>query len=223
MSNPNTPSLTHKEKMVLDFIEGFIHNEALAPSYTEIQSHFGFASINSVQRYIQQLENKGYLQKGEPNQKRSLTLLKSSDDFLNDLYDASSSTPSAVRLPLLGKVAAGLPLEAKTYDEHIEVPLALVPRPTESFVLRVQGESMIDEGIFSGDLVVIEKCSFAPEGSLIVATTEDESATVKRIFYKKGQVELRPANSQMQSMWYAPHAITIQGRVVGLIRQYLKF
>lgn len=221
--NPSpTQSLTHKEKMVLEFIEGFMVRQAVAPTYTEIQNHFAFASINSVQRYILQLEQKGYLQKGEPNQKRSLVLLKTSNDFLNDLYDSTSTTGSAVRLPLLGKVAAGLPLEAKSYDEHVDVPLSLVPRPTESFVLRVQGDSMIDEGIFSGDLVVIEKRSFASEGSLIVASTDDESSTVKRIFYKKGQVELRPANTAMESMWYEPHKITIQGAVVGLIRQYIR-
>lgn len=216
-----TLSLTHKEKAILEFIHSFICQEGISPTYTEIQKHFSFASINSVQRYVSQLEQKGYLQKGEPNQKRSLILLKNSNDFLNDLYDSTSVPNSAVRLPLLGKVAAGLPLEAKEYDEHMDVPLALVPRPTESFILRVQGESMIDEGIFNGDLIIVEKRSFANDGSLVVASTEDESSTVKRIFYKQGMVELRPANTSMQSFWYEPHKISIQGLVVGLIRQYL--
>lgn len=217
--NHKTTSLTQKEKMILEFLESFIKQEGISPAYTEIQSHFGFASINSVQRYIQQLEQKGYVQKGEPNQKRSIVLLKSSQDFANDLYD--STYGSVVRLPLLGKVAAGLPLEAKTYDEQMDVPLALVPKPTESFVLRVQGESMIEEGIFDGDLIIIEKRNFANSGSLVVVSTEDESATVKRIFYKEGLVELRPSNAQMASFWYEPHKISIQGLVVGLIRQYL--
>lgn len=218
-SNRVSPSLTLKEKAVLEFLEEFIKSNAIAPTYTEIQNHFGFASIHSVQRYITQLEQKGYVQKGEPNQKRSIVLLKASNDFLNDLQDSIAS--SVVRLPLLGKVAAGLPLESKTYDEQMDVPLALVPRPTESYILRVQGDSMIDEGIYSGDLIIIEKRSFASDGSLVVASTDDEEATVKRIFYKQGRVELRPANSQMQSFWYEPHKITIQGLVVGLIRQYL--
>ncbi|MCO5114222.1 MAG: transcriptional repressor LexA [Bdellovibrionaceae bacterium] len=220
LNQKTTCSLTQKEKMILEFLESFIKQEGISPAYTEIQSHFGFASIHSVQRYIQQLEQKGYIQKGEPNQKRSLILLKASHDFANELYDPATYG-SAVRLPLLGKVAAGLPLEAKTYDEQMDVPLALVPRPTESFVLRVQGESMIDEGIFDGDLIIIEKRNFAHSGSLVVVATEDESATVKRIFYKEGLVELRPANAQMQSFWYEPHKISIQGLVVGLIRQYL--
>lgn len=236
LNNGPTQSLTHKERMVLEFVESFILNEGLAPTYTEIQAHFNFASINSVQRYLQQLDNKGYIQKGESNQKRSLVLLKSSKDFLNDLHEYRSgfkgsnevddalqaaSSPAAVSLPLLGKVAAGLPLEEKSFDERVDVPLSLVPKPTESFVLRVRGESMIEEGIFDGDLVVIEKRSFAGDGSLVVATTEDESATVKRIFYKKGMVELRPANASMSSFWYEPHKITIQGLVIGLVRQYL--
>lgn len=222
LNNGPTQSLTHKERMVLEFIEAFVSNEGLAPTYTEIQSHFNFASLNSVQRYLQQLESKGYVQKGESNQKRSLVILKNSKDFVNSFHDAAiTSSPAAVSLPLLGKVAAGLPLEEKSFDERIEVPLSLVPKPTESFVLRVRGESMIEEGIFDGDLVVIEKRSFASEGSLVVAATEDEGATVKRIFYKKGMVELRPANSSMSSFWYEPHKITIQGAVIGLIRQYL--
>lgn len=212
-------SLTSKEKTTLEFIESYIKNHGISPTFTEIKDNFGFASINSVQRYIQQLEAKGYLEKGQSNEKRSLKLLKTSSDYLADLMEKPSV---AVTLPLLGKVAAGLPLEEKNYDNWVEVPMSLVQKPKESFVLRVQGESMIDEGIHSGDLVIIEKRSFAPEGSLAVVSTDDESATVKRIFYKKGKVELRPSNSQMKSMWYESHQITLQGLVIGLMRTYSK-
>ncbi len=210
-------SLTSKEKATLEYIESYVKNHGISPTFTEIQNNFGFASINSVQRYIQQLELKGYVKKGQANEKRSLKLLKTSSDYLADLMEKPSV---AVTLPLLGKVAAGLPLEEKNFDQWVEVPMNLVHKPKESFVLRVEGESMIDEGINSGDLVIIEKRSFAPDGSLAVISTDDESATVKRIFYKKGQVELRPANSEMESMWYEPHQITLQGLVVGLIRTY---
>ncbi len=212
-------SLTSKEKATLEFIETYVKTHGISPTFTEIKNHFGFASINSVQRYIQQLESKNYIQKGNSNEKRSLKLLKSSTDYLADLMEKPSV---AVTLPLLGKVAAGLPLEEKNFDQWVDVPLSLVQKPKESFVLRVQGESMIDEGIHSGDLVIIEKNSFASEGSLAVVSTEDESATVKRIFYKNGQVELRPANSKMKSMWYEPHEITLQGLVIGLMRNYAK-
>lgn len=214
-----TKSLTSKEKMILEFIETYVKGQGISPTFTEIKNHFDFASINSVQRYIQQLESKGYLQKGNSNEKRSLKLLKSSSDYLADLMEKPSV---AVTLPLLGKVAAGLPLEEKNFDQWVDVPMSLVHKPKESFVLRVQGESMIEEGIHSGDLVIIEKHSFAPDGSLAVISTEDESATVKRIFYKNGQVELRPANSKMKSMWYEPHEITLQGLVIGLMRNYSK-
>ncbi len=212
-------SLTSKEKSILEFIESFVKNYGISPTFTEIKDNFGFASINSVQRYIQQLEQKDYLQKGQSNEKRSLKLLKTSSDYLADLMDKPSV---AVTLPLLGKVAAGLPIEEKLYDNWVEVPMSLVHKPKESFVLRVQGESMIDEGIHSGDLVIIEKRSFAPDGSLAVVSTEDESATVKRIFYKKGKVELRPSNAQMKSQWYESHQITLQGLVIGLMRTYSK-
>lgn len=219
MGQNNSFSLTKNEKSILEFIENYMKTEGLSPTYTEIQNHFGFASINSVQRYIQQLEAKDYIQKGEANQKRSLIILKSSNDFLADLHQKPAI---AVTLPLLGKVAAGLPLEEKNFDEWIDVPQSIVSKPSESFVLRVDGESMIEEGIFSGDVVIVEKRSFAPEGSLAVVSTEDESATVKRIFYKKGKVELRPANSEMKSIWYEPYQISLQGIVVGLMRHYSK-
>lgn len=212
-------SLTSKEKMILEFIESYIKNQGISPTFTEIQNQFNFASINSVQRYIQQLENKDYLSKGNSNEKRSLKLLKTSSDYLADLMEKPSI---AVTLPLLGAVAAGLPLEEKNYDQWVEIPMTLVNKPKESFVLRVEGESMIEEGIHSGDLVIIEKRSFAPEGSLAVVSTEDESATVKRIYYKKGMVELRPSNSKMQSMWYEPHEIILQGLVIGLMRNYTR-
>lgn len=212
-------SLTSKEKMILEFIETYVKSQGISPTFTEIKNHFDFASINSVQRYIQQLESKDYIQKGNSNEKRSLKLLKSSSDYLADLMDKPSV---AVTLPLLGRVAAGHPLEEKNYDQWVDVPMSLVHKPKESFVLRVQGESMIEEGIHSGDLVIIEKHSFAPEGSLAVVSTEDESATVKRIFYKDGQIELRPANSKMKSMWYEPYEITLQGLVIGLMRNYSK-
>jgi len=131
----------------------------------------------------------------------------------------------SLSLPLLGKVAAGLPLEARHFNEFVEVPPQLVAQPQNSYVLKVVGTSMIDEGILDGDLIIIEDTQEAKNGELIVATVEEE-ATVKRIYFHKRsddqnhQVELRPSNPNMNSIWVEPLKLHIKGRVVGLIRKF---
>lgn len=208
--------MTKNELNVLKFIEDYISKEGVSPSFAEIQEHFGWASKGSVQNYIKQLTEKGLLKKA-PNQKRSLEIIKSdTNDLGNSIFQDS------VRLPLLGSVAAGLPLERKEFDEFINVPLHLAPKPEESFVLRVSGDSMIEAGIFNKDLLLIESCSYADNGTIVVATTEDEAATVKRFFQKENTIELRPENASLSSQFYGSHEISIKGKVVGLIRSYLK-
>ena len=124
-------------------------------------------------------------------------------------------------LPLLGEVAAGLPLEKQSYHEFIDIPADLVPRHGDNcFVLRVNGDSMKDAGILNKDLVVVEACTWADNGAIVVATTNEFSSTVKRLFHHQNKVELKPANELFSSQFYALDEISIQGRVVGLIRSY---
>jgi repressor LexA len=124
-------------------------------------------------------------------------------------------------LPLLGEVAAGLPLEKQSYHEFVDVPADLVPRHGENcFVLRVNGDSMKEIGILNKDLVVVEACTWAENGTIVVATTKDFSSTVKRLFHHSNKIELKPENSAYTSQFYALDEISIQGRVVGLIRSY---
>ena len=125
-------------------------------------------------------------------------------------------------LPLLGKVAAGSPIEAFEHDEFIQVPPDMVRNPSKSYALKVSGSSMIEDGIFDGDLILVQKQASASNGEIVVASIDNES-TVKRFFSPKGpekKIELRPANSTMQSMWYEPDQVDIQGVVVGLIRRF---
>jgi repressor LexA len=224
--SPGVISLTSKEKKVLEFIEDFVIREGLSPSYLEIKDHFSFASFNSVQNYLKQLGRKGYLVV-EPHQKRAIQLLKSSNSF------STTGSPRAqllqargevLSLPLLGSVAAGRPLEKLTFNEEIEVPSSLVKNPGETFALRVQGVSMIDEGILDGDLILVQKTPSAQNGDLVVALIESE-ATVKRFYAhprnpRVKRVELRPANLQMSSMYFSDEEVQIEGRVVGLIRKF---
>jgi len=221
-------SLTPKELKVMEYIESFIVENNYSPSYREIQSHLELASVGSVQNYIKQLTKKGFIEKISSHQNRSLRVLKqlSSNNLIKDsqvnTIQPLHQEQVTCTLPILGSVAAGLPLEAKEFDEFMDVPISLAPQPDRSFMLRVSGDSMIEEGIHDKDLLLVEERSFADNGNIVVASTEDEAATVKKIFFKNNQVELRPANASMSSFWYQPEHITIKGLVIGLIRKYGK-
>jgi repressor LexA len=222
--------LTEKEKMVLEFIESQLGETGVSPSYQEIKDRFGFASYNSVQNYLKQLTAKGYVQVAS-NQKRSIQVLHSSRSVQNQvqakhpprasLLQKYAEREEVLHLPLLGKVAAGRPLEHFSHDETVQVPPNLVRNPEKSFALKVSGSSMIEDGIFDGDVIIVQKQASVVNGEIVVATIENES-TVKRIFTKGSDklIELRPANSAMQSMWYPAEQVQIQGVVVGLIRKF---
>lgn len=230
--------LSTKEKMVLEFIEEQLLQSGVVPSYQEIKDHFGFASFNSVQNYLKQLSSKGYISVAS-NQKRAIQILHSSlavpqnvvdlKDKLKNKKIESQETPrdqllqnsheEVLSLPLLGHVAAGSPIEAFEYNEYIDVPPSLVRNSSKTFALKVKGQSMINDGIFDGDIILVQKQSNASNGEIIVASVENES-TVKRIYTSSDKVELRPANSTMNSMWYSADQVQIQGVVVGLIRKF---
>ena len=237
------PSLTAKEKSVLQFIESELVNKGISPSYQEICDHFGFASFNSVQNYLKQLTQKGYVNI-QQNQKRAIQLLHSADDFHKDLIERLQVTAESSRasftnqsspkisdfaeqakvlpIPFLGRVAAGQPIERLSENEFIDIPLNLVKSSRDLFALKVEGDSMIEEGIFDGDTLVVQSQKVARDGDLVVASI-DQEATVKRFFQKKGlekSVELRPANKLLTSMWYHPAQVEIKGLVKALLRSY---
>jgi repressor LexA len=239
MRNKTLPKpLTAKEKSILEFLEEQLGETGVSPSYQEIKDHFGFASFNSVQNYLKQLSAKGYILTAN-NQKRALQILHSANTVQENVVRLSAVRPhfnkspketprelllqtsreEVLSLPLLGHVAAGAPIEAFEHDEFIDVPPSLVRNSGKTFALKVKGSSMIDDGIFDGDIILVQKQSNASNGEIVVATVDDES-TVKRIYSKPEEIELRPANSTMKSMWYPPHRIQIQGVVVGLLRKF---
>ena len=218
----DVPSLTPKEKRVLEFIEIYIEDNGFSPSFQEIKDHFGFASFNSVQNYLRQLESKGYIFSPGGNQKRALQVPKSSKAMPNNLKEIRHRTSPNTSIPLLGKVAAGAPIEHFKYDEYIDIPVSLLKKPQQTYALQVQGDSMIEDGIHDGDTILVQRQNYANDGEIIVAVVNHE-ATVKRIYRpadKPGQVELRPANSSMTSFWHSQQDVDIRGIVVGLIRRY---
>jgi repressor LexA len=228
-SPPQLRSLTPNEKRVLEYIEEYFTSNGYSPAYSEIKEHFQFASFNSVQRYLKQLEDKGYIHIPGENQKRAIQLLHSSRTLLDRSPLTNSSphpragTATSLPVPLLGLVAAGAPIEALSYDEAVDVPLTLVRTPEETYALKVKGQSMIEDGIFEGDIVLVQKQNHARSGEIVVAMINNE-ATVKRVYWPKSggraEVELRPANASMESMWYHPSQVEVHGVVVGLIRRY---
>lgn len=232
---PVLKSLSPKEKAVLEFIEICLAESGVSPSYQEIKDHFGLASFNSVQNYLKQLSAKAYIEIPQ-HQKRAIQILKPStavqDVFSQFVSTTGSSRPPLLQareeilsLPLMGKVAAGQPIESFTHDEFVDVPPSLVKNASKTFALKVQGESMIDDGIWDGDIILVQKQNHSSNGEIIVATVDNE-ATVKRFFLrphpetKERQVELRPANSKMKTMWFDPSQVDIRGIVVGLIRKF---
>jgi repressor LexA len=235
--------LTEKEKSVLEFIEQQLQETGVSPSYQEIKDYFGFASYNSVQNYLKQLMNKGYIQVN-PHQKRAIQVLKASSTVQDWMQNKNSKgsprasllhTPGGageiLSIPLLGKVAAGQPIENFKHNEYVEVPPSLVRNVAKTFALQVKGSSMIEDGILDGDIILVQKQSTASNGDIVVASVDNES-TVKRFYApkqsasgsdagnKKHLVELRPSNSELKSMWYSPDQVSIQGLVTGLFRKF---
>lgn len=237
--------LTAKEKKVLQFIESYLSLDGIAPSFKEIKDHFGFKSFNSVQRYLKQLQQKNYIFIPPGNQKRAINLLHPSSAVKSSITDLDLSfkhtnavsnpktkaslvdgpRAEALSLPLLGRVAAGQPIEALDHDEFLDVPASLVRNSSKSFALRVEGQSMIEDGIFDGDIILVQEQLTARNGEIVVADVDNE-ATVKRFYlhnskdFAQPQVELRPANSELEPMWFHPKEVKIRGIVVGLIRQF---
>lgn len=201
--------LTKRQKEVLDYVTQFIELHGYAPSYREIAAYFKYNSVATVAEHIESLVAKGMLQKGD-NEARSIQLVKSDVD----------GTP-AVSLPILGLVAAGQPIETLgMHNETLEVPAFMSSRKN-SYVLQVKGDSMIDEGIHTGDYVVVTEKPVPSNGEMVIALINGGEATLKRYYKEKDHIRLQPSNSAMEPIIIKSGTpIEIQGTVIGLIRKY---
>ena len=201
-------ALTRRQREIYDFICEFVESNGYSPSLEEIGSRFGLASVATVHKHVQHLVAKGFLRKAW-NRSRSL----------EPVPDSAEEGGSAV--PLLGTVAAGYPIEAiEQGGESIGVPMDMIGRPGETFALRVRGDSMIEDQICDGDVVVIERRDQARNGETVVALVRGDEATLKR-FYQRGEhVELVPANSSMEPIEVHASDVQIRGVVRGLMRTF---
>ena len=204
--------LTGRQKEILEYIDAFQRRNGLAPTHREICEHFGFSSYGTAYKHLKLLQQKGFL-KRDRHQRRGLELVEGGAGGLPE-------TVAGRRLPFLGRIAAGRPIEAVAGSEMLAVPAILFgARADDHFVLSVTGESMIGEGIYDGDWVVVERRERAETGEMVVALIGDE-ATLKRFYPEGERVRLQPSNPAMSAFYVPASELRIQGIVVGLMRKY---
>ncbi len=198
--------LTEKQKAFLSYISHYVEDWGRSPSFEEICSHFGFTSYNTVTTYLKTLERKGYIRlPRKKNQKRAIEVI-------------SPVETRRLEFPLLGRVAAGRPIEAVEEVDAIEIPPSMLGKG-DHFVLQVKGDSMKEDGILEGDFIVVRKQPTAENGQTVVALINNE-ATVKKYYQREGHVELRPAHTDMEPLIISEGDLRIEGRVVGVMRHY---
>ena len=201
--------LTPRQKQILDFISEFTGDRGFAPTHREICERFGYSSYGTAHKHLKLLEQKGYLRR-HWNQKRGVELARR----------RTSGAAAEGELPFLGRIAAGRPIEAVAGDETVSVPGHLLgDRGNEHFVLKVVGDSMIEEGIHDGDLVVVARRDVANSGEMVVALIGEE-ATLKRFYPEGALVRLQPANARMEPLRVPAVEVKVQGIVVGLMRKF---
>jgi len=201
-------ALTKRQREILDFIDGFVRFRGYSPSFEEIAENFGFRSLATVHEHLSNLQAKGYIRKNY-NESRSIELVEGEMQI------------RALELPLLGAVAAGYPIEAIEDQETICVPEDMVAGSVAGhYVLRVRGDSMIDEQIRDGDYVIVQQRDAAHSGEMVIALIDGENATMKKFYREGAEIRLQPANPRLEPMYFAESRVMIQGIVIGVIRRY---
>lgn len=236
--------LTRKQYELLVYIDNHLRDHGISPSFDEMKEALNLKSKSGIHRLITGLEERGFIRR-LAHRARALEVLRLPDNNDDDAPSPASSArvtpiasarktthrpamvPSAfseiqesVSLPLYGRIAAGTPIEAlRDQSTQVQVPAALLGTG-EHYALEVSGDSMIEAGILDGDTVLIQRCEHANDGTIVVALVDDSEATLKRIKRGLGQVLLEPANSRYETRALPPERVQIQGRLIGLLRQY---
>jgi repressor LexA len=207
--------LTPKQHKLLQFIEQSIKKQSISPSFEEMKTFMGLKSKSGIHRLIAELEGKGYI-RHLPNQARTVEIIPRQGN-LSALYHISND--DSIDIPLLGKIAAGYPIEAVENPDTISVP----PQMTgmgEHYALTVDGDSMKDIGIMDGDTVIIKRTDRATDGTVVVALVDGFEVTLKKIFKRGSSIALEPANPAYQTRIFSADRVEIQGILVGLMRRY---
>ncbi len=205
-----TMALTRRQRELYDFIADFVRDHGYSPSFEEIREGMGLSSLATVHKHVSNLEKKGLLKRGY-NRSRSI-------DLLPPKGKVRQSLAAPFQLPLVGRIAAGRPIESVENPETIS--LSDFTRSKDVFVLEVRGDSMQDEHIVEGDYILVEKTRVAVNGELVVALVDGTESTLKRIYKEGDRVRLQPSNAAMQPIVVPAAAVDIQGRVIGVLRKY---
>jgi repressor LexA len=215
--------LTRKQHELLTYIHQHLSENGVSPSFEEMKEALDLKSKSGVHRLISALEERGFIRR-LPNRARALEVMRMPDVRAGIGVRPSAVTPpqaanDVIELPLHGRIAAGMPIEALEGQSSLSVPAALLG-PGEHYALEVAGDSMVEEGILDGDYALVRKTDVAREGEIVVALINNEEATLKT-FRREGQmIRLDPANRNYDPQRYRPDQVTIQGRLAGLLRRY---
>jgi repressor LexA len=204
-------AITKRQRQVYDYIYGFVQENGYSPSFEEIAHGMGLSSLATVHKHVTNLEKKGLL-KRDYNRSRSIDVLP-----VRGLFRRQPK-PAEITLPLLGRIAAGQPIEAVENPETLS--LGDITRSKDVFVLQVKGESMKDEHIVDGDYVLVEKTESARDGEIVVALVEGTDATLKRLFREGSNIRLQPSNVALKPIVVPAKSVQVQGRVIGVLRKY---
>jgi repressor LexA len=199
-------AVTRRQKEILDFLESFVARNGYSPSFEEIARGMGLKSLATVHKHITNLEKKGMLDRVH-NRSRSI-----------DVLPPGTRTRTSDRLPLAGRIAAGMPVETTEQAESISLHDVVGNR--DVFALEVRGDSMRDEHIISGDYVLVERTRTARQGEIVVALVHGAETTLKRFYNEGAQIRLQPANIEMEPIYVKASEVMIQGRVLGVLRKY---
>jgi repressor LexA len=205
-------AITRRQHELYDFLSRYISEHGHSPSYEEIREGLGLNSLATVHKHVTNLEKKGLLTR-DYNRSRSIDLLPPRGKLKQ-----SMAVNTGVVLPLVGRIAAGRPIEAVETAETIS--LADFVRSKEVFVLEVRGDSMQDEAILNGDFVLVEKTKTAHNGDIVVALIDHSDATLKRFFREGDNIRLQPSNAAMKPIIVPAASVEVQGRVIGVLRKY---
>lgn len=224
--------LTAKQRELLQFITVRLEDSGISPSFEEMKEALDLKSKSGVHRLISALEERGFIRR-LPNRARALEVIRQPEDSVaapraranDNVVPLRRSEPARepandiVELPLHGRIAAGVPIEALESHSTLPVPAALLG-PGEHYALEVSGDSMIEAGIFDGDFALVRKTDVARDGEIVVALVRDEEATLKYLRRENGMVRLDPANGAYEPQIYRPGEVKVQGKLAGLLRRY---
>ena len=226
--------LTAQQHELIRFIQQRLEETGISPSFEEMKEALDLKSKSGVHRLISALEERGFIRR-LPNRARALEVLKQPEDAVGSVRSKAASNvvaltppprPAApspandiVELPLHGRIAAGMPIEALEGQSTLPVPAALLG-PGEHYALEVSGDSMIEAGIFDGDFALVKRTSTARDGEIVVALVNNEEATLKYLRHESGRIRLDPANATFDPQYYEAHQVEVQGKLAGLLRRY---